>query len=89
MAQEQGSLSRRYANAREVLPPELFREVQQHFTGKLWVLAGSQHYSQRRQLVVALKGQCASTREVARLAGTTPCRVRQILAMALGTARPT
>ena len=38
MAEEKDkrSVSRPYANARDVLSPELLRTVQQHFTGLLW-----------------------------------------------------
>ena len=32
---DQRSVKPRYANAKDVLPPELFSEVQQHFTGLL------------------------------------------------------
>ncbi len=70
----------RYANAQDVLPPDLFREIQQHFTGLLWVPAHTQFYETRRKLVLALTDQGISTREIGKLAGVTPRRVRQILA---------
>ena len=75
-----GRVKRRYANAKDVLPPELFREVQQHFTGLLWVPANTQFYETRRKLVLALTDQGVSTREIGKLAGVTTRRVRQILA---------
>ena len=77
-------LSRRYANANEVLPPELYRQVQEHFTGLLWVSPDTQFYAERRRLVLALRDQGVSTTEIAKLAGITPRRVRQILAKAQG-----
>ena len=82
MAEEndQWSVSRRYANAKDVLPPELFRTVQQHFTGLLWVPADTHFYAVRRGLVLVLRDQGGSTIEIAKLAGITPHRVRQILA---------
>ncbi len=77
---DQQSLKCRYANAQDVLPPELFSEVQQHVTGLLWVPSHTQFYETRRKLVLALTDQGVSTREIAKLAGVTPRRVRQILA---------
>ena len=77
-------MSRRYANAKDVLPPELFRTVQQHFAGLLWVPADAHFYAVRRKLVLALRDQGVSTVEIAKLAGVTPRRVRQILAKARG-----
>ena len=82
-------LSRRYANARNVLPPDLLRTLQQHFTGLLWVPADTHFYETRRKLVLALRDQGVHTREIAQLAGVTPRRVRQILARARGASEPT
>ena len=86
MAEEndQRPVSRRYANAKDVLPPELFRTLQQHFTGLLWVPADTHFYAVRRNLVLALRDQGVSTKEIAELAGVTPRRVRQILTRARG-----
>ena len=77
---DQQTVNRRYANAKDVLPPELFSEVQQDFTGLLWVPANTQFYETRRKLVLALTDQGVSTREIGKLAGVTTRRVRQILA---------
>ncbi len=73
-------MTRPYANARDVLPPDLLEAVREHFTGLLWVPSDSGFYEERRRLVLALKEQGISTNEVARLAGITPRRVRQIVA---------
>ena len=91
MAEEkdQRPLRRRYANAKDVLPPELFRTVQQHFAGLLWVPADTHFYAVRRKLVLALRDQGVSTVEIAKLAGVTPRRVRQILAKARDASPPT
>ena len=75
-------LNRRYANAKDVLPPDLFRTVQQHFAGLLWVPAEAHLYAVRRKLVLALRDQGVHTQEIAQLAGVTTRRVRQILARA-------
>ena len=91
MAEEKDkrSVSRPYANARDVLSPELLRTLQQHFTGLLWVPADTHFYETRRKLVLALRDQGVHTREIAQLAGVTPRRVRQILARARGASEPT
>lgn len=73
-------MKRDYANAKDVLPPDLLRSVQEHFTGLLWVPSDTCFYHERRRLVLALKDQGISTREIARLSGVTPRRVRQIVA---------
>ena len=75
-------VSRPYANAKDVLPPELLRTLQQHFTGLLWVPADTHFHAVRRKLVLALRDQGLSAIEIAPLAGVTPRRVRQILAKA-------
>ena len=74
------SMNHRYANAKNALPSALRREVQQHFTGLLWIPADTQFFALRRKLVLALKDQGVSTREIGKLAGITPRRVRQIVA---------
>jgi len=80
-------MKRPYANARDVLPPEVLDTVRRHFTGLLWVPSDVGFYEERRKLVLALKGQGVPTREIARLSGVTPRRVRQIVAQ--GRAEPT
>ncbi len=77
---DQQNVKCRYANAKDVLPPDLFQQVQQHFTGLLWVPADTQFFETRRKLVLALTDQGVSTAEIGKLAGVTTRRVRQILA---------
>ena len=48
---------KRYANAKDVLPEELFEQIQKHYTGILWVPAPSRFYQERRDLVLALHQQ--------------------------------
>ena len=84
---EPQNMKRPYANARDVLPPEVLDTVRRHFTGLLWVPSDVGFYEERRKLVLALKGQGVPTREIARLSGVTPRRVRQIVAQ--GRAEPT
>jgi hypothetical protein len=69
-----------YANAHEVLPPELLASIQQHFgCGLLYIPPpAAPYYAERRQLVLALSAQGVKTAEIARLACVTPRRVRQI-----------
>ena len=69
-----------YANAKDVLPPELLKEVQKHYSGILWIPAPGSFYQERRDLVVALHLQGVSTGEISTLAGVTTRRVNQILA---------
>ena len=72
-----------YANARTVLPDDVLEAVQQHYTGLLWIPRSERDprfYRERRRLVLQLKRSGVSTVEIARLAGVTPRRVRQIVA---------
>ncbi|MGE4285118.1 MAG: hypothetical protein AB7F23_00730 [Phycisphaerae bacterium] len=71
---------KKYANAEQILPRELLKEVQKHHSGILWIPAPGSFYKERRQLVIALKSQGIETDEIASLAGITRRRVNQILA---------
>jgi hypothetical protein len=76
---------RTYANAREVLPPDLLAAVQQHFSGGALYIPppAVRYYVERRKLVLALHIQGVGTAEIARMACVTPRRVLQILAQAM------
>ena len=91
MAQENEpqNMKRPYGNARDVLPPDVLDAVRRHFTGLLWVPSDVGFYEERRTLVLALKGQGVPTREIARLSGVTPRRVRQIVAQSRNESTPT
>ena len=69
-----------YANAKDVLQPELLKEVQKHCSGLLWIPSLGRFYQERRDLVVALHLQGVSTVEISNLAGVTVRRVNQVLA---------
>lgn len=69
-----------YANAEDVLPPELLKEIQKHHSGMLWIPTAESFYRQRQKLVIALKERDISTKEISNLAGITSRRVNQILA---------
>jgi hypothetical protein len=71
---------KKYANAEQILPRELLKEVQKYHSGILWIPAPGSFYKERRQLVIALKSQGIETDEIASLAGVTRRRVNQILA---------
>ncbi len=70
---------KKYANAEEILPAELLKQVQQYHTGILWVPTPSRFYKERHQLVIALHMQGIPSKEIADLAGVTIRRVNQIL----------
>lgn len=72
-------MKRTYANAREALPPGLLARVQEHYSGLLWIPSGRTFYEDRTNLVLTLKAEGVSSREIAALAGITPRRVNQIL----------
>ena len=72
---------KRYANAENILPADLLKEVQKYHTGILWIPTPSRFYQERRQLVIALHMQGILTKEIANLAGITVRRVNQILAV--------
>jgi DNA-directed RNA polymerase specialized sigma subunit len=70
-----------YANAKEVLPEELFRQVREHFpAGMLYVSDKHERDDSRKQLIVNLAKQGMNTREIAAMIGVTVRRVNQILA---------
>ncbi len=69
-----------YANARDILPPDLLAEVQKHCTGLVWIPSPKTFLRERRQLILTLRGEGVPTKEIARLAGITTRRVNQILA---------
>lgn len=68
-----------YANAAEVLPPDLLQAIQRHYSGKLWVPSPNTDVADRRNLVVTLRQQKVNSREIAQLAGISVGRVNQIL----------
>jgi len=68
-----------YANAKDVLPEELFLEVKKHYTGMMYVAKGNCSES-RRALVISLWKKKIPASEVALLSGVSMRRVHQIVA---------
>ena len=68
-----------YANATEVLPTELIEAIQQYHTGVLYVPSISSYHNKRKRFVLALVEKGVSTKEIGRIAGISPRRVRQIV----------
>jgi hypothetical protein len=70
---------KKYANAKEVLPEELFLEVKKHYTGMMYVAKGNDS-EDRKKLVIALWKQKTPAREISLLSGLSVRRVHQIIA---------
>ncbi|MDD5699394.1 MAG: hypothetical protein PHH77_12340 [Victivallaceae bacterium] len=71
--------TRNYANAKDVLPPELLDQVREHFTGNLYI-PGKDDAHQKRELIITLAKSGADAAEIARIAGVTTRRVNQVIA---------
>ena len=68
-----------YANAKDVLPKELFEEVKKHFTGVMYVSERIRP-EEKRKLVLALRKQEMDAKEIAPIVGISVRRAHQILA---------
>ncbi len=68
-----------YANARDVLPKELFEEVKKHYTGMLYI-SDRMHPKDKRKLVIMLCEQKTDARDIASITGLSVRRVHQIIA---------
>lgn len=69
-----------YANAAEILPDELIKEIQRHFPGGLlWIPKSGINYKERAELVVKLVEKDVPVREVARLAEMSPQHVYRLI----------
>lgn len=69
-----------YANAEEVLSKDLFLRLQKEFHGRLYVPASSTEQELRkRKLICQLVEQGTPVAEVAKSAGVTERRIRQIV----------
>ena len=73
---------KRYASAISVLPAALYRQVQKHHRGVLYVGRSEMEKGERAELIIALRLAGRPLREIARVAGVGPRRVQQILAEA-------
>jgi transposase-like protein len=70
--------TRNYANAKDVLPPELLKQVQEHYKGNLYI-PGKDEAKPRTELIVTLAKSGADTAEIARIAGVSTRRVNQVI----------
>jgi len=73
-----------YANAKDVLPPELLEAVQRYHTGHLWVPPNEPDEDKERQrerdrLILALRAEGLTGREIAERMNLSERRVWQIL----------
>ena len=69
----------KYANAKDVLPEELLKEVRKYFTGTLYV-EDENNSAKRRQMVLTLFEAEMPTKEIAKIVGICRERVNQIVA---------
>ena len=74
-----------YANAAEVLPPELLAQVRKHWRGCLWIPGGNA--SSQKQETVALIQSGMDARQISAALGISRSRVYQI-ARSLGAQNP-
>ena len=75
-----------HVNARDVLPPELLKELQRHCSGYIYVPETREFYEERRREVIKLRRQGAGTHEIAQRVHLCERRVRQLVAKAQETA---
>ena len=67
-----------HVNARDVLPPELLKEVQRHCSGYIYVPRSRAYYEEQRRQVCELRRQGVATGEMAKRLHLCPRRIRQI-----------
>ena len=70
--------NKNYANAKEVLPPELLEQIREHFTGTLYV-PGKDEAKPKTELIVTLAKSGADAAEIANIAGVSVRRVNQVI----------
>jgi hypothetical protein len=71
---------KKYANAKDVLPRNLYEQVKQHFTGTLYIPGERTRDPGKKNIVISLAKQGAGVQEIANIMDVTPRRVNQILA---------
>jgi len=69
----------RHVNAREVLPPELLREIQKHCSGYIYVPSTRRFYEERKRRVRELAARGLAVAAIAEAVHLSERRVRQIL----------
>ena len=68
-----------YANAKDVLPQHLIEQIKKHYTAGMLYISEDDNRGKRRQLIINLAKQGASSDEIAAIAGVSSRRVNQIL----------
>lgn len=71
---------KKYANAKDVLPKNLYEQVKQHFTGTLYIPGERTRDPGKREIVISLAKQGASAQEIANIMAVSSRRVNQIIA---------
>jgi hypothetical protein len=74
----EGGRVKNYANAKDVLPDDLLREVKKHHTGFLWI-PKDESREKKRKLVIALHGEGMTANEISRVAGLSARRISQMI----------
>jgi hypothetical protein len=77
-----------YANAKEVLPDDLFEKLRKHYTGMLYIPAKDSKAQRVKKLVFSLTAGGASSREIEIITGLTRRRINQIRAEYKADQRP-
>ena len=71
---------RNYANAQEVLPENLYRQLQEHFSGGVLYIPGEPiDNNGKKQIAISLYEQGTGIPEIAGIMGVTTRRVNQLL----------
>lgn len=69
-----------YANAKEVLPDDLFEKLRKHYTGMLYVPVKNRKMQSLKNLVLGMIAEGASSREIEIITDLTRRRINQIRA---------
>lgn len=70
-----------YANARDVLPEDLFAKVKEHFSGgELYVPPENTNCQEKKQLILNMAEYGTPSADIAGIMGITRRRVNQIIA---------
>jgi DNA-binding NarL/FixJ family response regulator len=67
-----------YANAKDVLPAELVEQIQEHFSGKLYI-PNKRPSNQNSDLIIKLAKAGAEVEEIADIVGVSTRRVNQVI----------
>ena len=71
---------RNYANAKDVLPEDLYRRIREHFSGGILYFPGKPIGNNgKKQIAISLYEQGTSIPEIAGIMGVTTRRVNQLL----------